>query len=197
MAQITLLTQGYASRLEGGALRASPSSVLIEDSGIKVLVDPGANETQLLNAFLREELTPEDVDLIFLTHYHPDHLVNIRLFPGKDICDSGMIYRGDQEIPHGKFIPGTDIEVALTPGHSPEHASLLANADEGRWLIAGDLFWWFDDAEQKTDFESLVNLEDEFASDPATLKMSRRRALEVADIVIPGHGKPFALNADW
>jgi len=194
MAQVTLLTQGYARRHgRTGKIQASPTSVLIEDSGVCVLVDPGANASHLLEALSRLGLTPKDVDLIFLTHYHLDHLLNIRLFPEVDVCDQYFLYREDCEIPHPHegAIPGTKIEAIPTPGHSPEHASLLAETDEGACLIAGDLFWWFDDAEQKTDIGSLLSLEDELASDLAALKNSRKMALDVADWIVPGHGRPF------
>ncbi|MEA2046683.1 MAG: MBL fold metallo-hydrolase [Euryarchaeota archaeon] len=194
MAQVTLLTRGYMCRLPGGVIRVSPSVTLIKDSGINVLVDPGANAKILVEALARGGLAPNKIDLVFLTHYHPDHVLNIRLFPDKDILDVNNIYRGDLEIPYEGRIPGTKIEVVPTPGHAPEHAALLVDTDQGRCLVAGDLFWWPDDAVQKTDHRSLIDLEDEFASDHVVLAESRRRSLEMAEYVIPGHGKPFAVN---
>ncbi len=194
MAQVTLLTRGYMHRLSGGVIHASPSVTLIKDSGINVLVDPGANAKILVEALFREGLTPDKIDLVFLTHYHPDHVLNIRLFPDKDILDVNNIYRGDLEIPYEDSIPGTEIEVVPTPGHAPEHAALLVDTDQGRCLVAGDLFWWPDDAVQKTDHRSLIDLEDEFAFDHVVLAESRQRSLEMADYVIPGHGKPFVVN---
>ena len=194
MAQVILLTRGYMCRLPGGVIRVSPSVTLIKDSGINVLVDPGANAKILVEALAREGLAPDKIDLVFLTHYHPDHVLNIRLFPDKDILDVNNIYRGDLEIPYEGRIPKTEIEVVPTPGHAPEHASLLVDTDQGRCLVAGDLFWWPDDVVQKTDHRSLIDLEDEFASDHVVLAESRRRSLEMADYVIPGHGKPFTVN---
>jgi glyoxylase-like metal-dependent hydrolase (beta-lactamase superfamily II) len=191
LAEISVLAEGYVARLEDGKLRASPSAVLIEDAGTRILVDPGADKGGLLRGLSRKGIHPEDVDLLFVTHTHLDHILNLRLFPEADVCDSSFIYRGDEEIPYGKLIPGTKIEVVPTPGHSPDHASLLAPVGAEMWLVAGDLFWWWDDAVQRTDFESLMELEDESASDPAALRMSRMMALARADVVIPGHGKLF------
>ncbi len=191
MAEISVLAEGYVEILEGGRLRASPSAVLIEEAGTLVLVDPGADRMGLLSGLARQGLSPEDVDLIFVTHTHLDHILNLRLFPEAEVCDSSYIYRGDEEIPRGNFVTGTKVEILPTPGHTPDHASLLVPVENEVWLVAGDLFWWRDDAVQRTDRESLLGLEDESAADPAALMTSRMRALARADVVIPGHGKVF------
>jgi glyoxylase-like metal-dependent hydrolase (beta-lactamase superfamily II) len=191
LADISVLAEGYVSSQEGGGLRASPSAVLIEEAGTFVLVDPGADKKGLLLGLSRKGLSPEDLDLIFVTHPHLDHILNLRLFPEADVCDSSYIYRGDEEIPYGNFVPGTEVEVLPTPGHTPDHASLLVRAEGETWLVAGDLFWWRDDAVQRTDRKSLLELEDELATDPLALRRSRMRALARADVVIPGHGKVF------
>jgi glyoxylase-like metal-dependent hydrolase (beta-lactamase superfamily II) len=191
LAEISILTEGYASRVKGGRLRASPSSVLIEVAGKRLLVDPGADRRGLLSGLSMVGLSPEEVDLIFVTHTHLDHILNLRLFPEAEVLDSSYIYRGDEEIPYGNFIPKTRIEVLPTPGHTPDHASLLVLVENETWLVAGDLFWWWDDAVQRTDLPSLLALEDDSATDPAALRSSRMKALERADVVIPGHGKVF------
>lgn len=191
LAEISVLAEGYVSSLEGGRLRASPSSVLIEEAGTRLLVDPGADRRGLLSGLSSVGLSPEDVNLIFVTHTHLDHILNLRLFPEAKVLDSSYIYRGDEEIPYGNFVPGTRIEVLPTPGHTPDHASLLVWAEGETWLVAGDLFWWRDDAVQKTDVPSLLELEDELATDPLALRSSRTMALKRAEVVIPGHGKVF------
>lgn len=191
LAEISVLAEGYAEILEGGRLRASPSAVLVEDAGTRLLVDPGADRGGLFSGLARNGLSAEDVNLIFVTHTHLDHILNLRLFPEAEVCDSSYIYRGDEEIPIGRYVPGTKVEVLPTPGHTPDHASLLVTVENEVWLVAGDLFWWWDGAVQKTDRESLLGLEDESATDPAALKTSRMRALARAEVVIPGHGKVF------
>ncbi len=190
MSEVKILVEGYA-REENGTEIASPSVVLIKDSGLNILVDPGANKELLLNALSDEGLLPEDIDLIFITHYHPDHILNIRLFPDKDILDGDTIYRGDKEISFSGKIPDTNIMIIETPGHAHEHASLLAETDKGKIAIAGDVFWWSDDEEQKTDYDSLMAHKDPFVKDPEALRKSRKKLLETADYIIPGHGKMF------
>jgi len=190
MAEVKILIEGYATKE-----RASPSTVLIKDSGLKILVDPGANKERLLSALSREGLKPEDINLIFLTHYHPDHILNIRLFPDKDILDGNTIYRDDKDIGFSDNIPNTNIKVIETPGHAHEHASLLVETEKGKVVIAGDLWWWYDEEEQKTDYESLMNYRDPYVKDEEKLKESRKKVLEIADYIIPGHGKMFKVES--
>ena len=193
MAEVKILIEGYV-RKEDGVIIASPSTVLIKDSGLNILVDPGANKQKLLDALSKEKLKPEDIDLIFLTHYHLDHILNIRLFPEKDILDGELIYRDDKEIEFSGKIPNTKIQVIETPGHANEHASLLIETDNGKIVIAGDVFWWTDDEKQKTDYKSLIEHKDPYVKDEIALKESRKKVLELADWVIPGHGPMFKVK---
>jgi len=193
MAEVKVLIKGYAKE-EKGIKIASPSTVLIKDSGLNILVDPGANKQKLLNALSKEGLGTTDINLIFLTHYHPDHILNIRLFPNKDILDGNTIYRDDKEIGFSDKIPNTNIQVIQTPGHAHEHACLLVETDKGKIVIAGDVFWWVDNEEQKTDKESLLQHRDIYVKDKKKLEESRKKLLEIADYIIPGHGEMFKVE---
>ena len=193
MSEIKILIEGYA-REEEDQYVASPSTILIKDSGLKILVDPGANKQKLLDSLSKEGLNPEDIDLIFLTHHHPDHLLNIRLFPDKDILDGDTIYRDDKEIEFSEKIPNTNIQIIETPGHADEHVSLIVETEKGKIIIAGDVFWWEDNEEQKTDYKSLMKHEDPYVKDKKALKESRKKLLEIANYIIPGHGKMFKVE---
>ena len=193
MAEIKILVEGYA-REEGGVLFASPTCTLIRTNGKTVLVDPGANEQLLLDALAKEKIAPEDIDIVFLSHYHLDHVLNIRLFPGKDIYDGSIIWSGDKETEYEGTIPGTDVKVIPTPGHADEHCSLLIATEQGNVCVAADVFWWMDHEEQKTDTESLINHKDAYANNMESLKKSREKLLALADYIIPGHGKMFKVQ---
>ena len=73
MNTVTVLVEGYAYPGPDGSYIAQPSTVLIETPDKKILVDPGTNEEKLLLAFANRHLKLEDIDMIFLSHYHPDH----------------------------------------------------------------------------------------------------------------------------
>ena len=191
MDTLKVLVPGYVRTISANRLAASPSSVLVDTSGKKLLADPGANPHLLLESLSREGLEPEDIDIIFLTHYHPDHILNIRLFPHQDIYDGTTLYRGDEETDYSAYIPGTDVEVVPTPGHAVEHASLLVNTAEGKYAVAGDVIWWDDGQEPFLDMGSLLRLPDRYAGDMEALKESRLKLLLAADFIIPGHGRMF------
>lgn len=193
MSEVKILVEGYAKEGKDGWM-ASSSTVLIRDSGLNILVDPGVNKGLLLKALSKEGLKPDEIDLIFITHYHPDHVLNIGLFPEKDILDGNIIYRGDKEIKFSGKIPNTNIKVIETPGHAHEHACLLVKTEKGKIVIAGDVFWWTDEEEEKTDFESLIKHKDSFVKDKEALTNSRKKILQIANYVIPGHGKMFKVE---
>ncbi len=192
MSVVKVLVEGYA-REKKGFYEGNSTAVLIEDSGKKIIVDPGCNEKLLLNALKKEKLTPKDIDLVFLTHYHIDHILNIRLFPGIDVLDGDTIYRGDKEFSFEKKIPKTNIQIIETPGHANEQATLLIKTEKGIIAIASDLWWW-EDGKQKTDYKSLISLKDPFMKDKNALLKSRELILKKADYIIPGHGKMFKVD---
>ncbi len=190
MDEYKIIIEGYAYS-EDNYYVASPSTVLIESNGITVLVDPGA-DPELLKKLKNAGYQLEDIDVIYLSHYHPDHFLNIRFFPNHKIYDGETIWDRDKEYETGDKIHTTNIKILKTPGHSPEHTSLLINTkDHGKVCIAQDVFWWEDGKQNNESEKNLMELEDPFASDIDELKKSRKKVLEVADWIIPGHGKMF------
>ena len=156
MAEIKILAEGYASKKRKNS-PASSGVVLIFGGDIKVLVDPGSNAKALLDALRKERIKPSDIDIVFLTHYHLDHLLNIRLFPTNDIYDGDTISRGDKIINFsGGKLPKTNIKVIKTPGHAHEHCSLLVQTAKGKIAVAGDVFWWWSEQKQKIDRKNLL-----------------------------------------
>ncbi len=61
------------------AWSSSYNCLLVETPGHKVLIDTGAdglgpNTGKLLSNLQKEGISPEDIDLVILTHGHPDHI---------------------------------------------------------------------------------------------------------------------------
>ena len=67
-----------------------------------------------------------------------------------------------------------------TPGHTAEDLSTVARTAEGTVVLTH--LWWTDAGPA----------EDPYAPDPTVLHASRKRVLEMADLIVPGHGAPFA-----
>lgn len=191
MAKIHILIEGYAHPGEGNTFVASSTAALIEIGSKKILFDPGTNADLLLTALQKIHVNSKDISFIYLSHYHPDHFLNIRLFPDLDIYDGELMWSNDKEDFHkGNFGVG-DIEILKTPGHSPEHTSLLITTEEGKVCLAQDVFWWEDGKQKSDNKDDLLSLVDPYATDTEALRKSRELVLEKADWIIPGHGKKF------
>jgi len=182
MNQINIALEGYARKTDKNRYIASSTCVLIEAPGCKILTDPGIDPL-LPEALKKLGLKPEMINVVFLSHRHADHIENRRLFPcARTIngwsCESGLIR-------------GTDVRIVDTPGHLKKHAALILDCQGKSFAVAGDVFWWEDGQQPKMDRKSLMDLPDPFARDWAALLASRKKLLDTADYIIPGHGRLF------
>jgi len=195
MAEVKVLIKGYA-REEGDSEFASSTTSLIKESGLNIIVDPGMNRKLLLEALKKENLSQKDINYVILTHYHLDHSLLAGIFENAKVMDNEDIYSFDGKIKgHDNKVPGTDIKIIKTPGHDLFHCSVLVKTKEfGQVAIVSDVFWWSDEEEQKTDKESLMNHEDPYVKNKEELMKSRKKVLEIADYIIPGHGKMFKVK---
>lgn len=177
-----LLHAGYV-RDDGVASSVS----LVLDGAAAIVVDPGmVADPELILAPLRAlGLGPREVTHVVLTHHHPDHSINVGLFPNAQVVDFWARYRGDQWLDHdGEGHRVSDhTRLMLTPGHTAEDATLLVETDAG--VVACTHAWW------RADRSPAV---DPLADDQQALEASRARILAEADTVVPGHGEPFAVN---
>ncbi len=195
MNKVKVLIEGYAKE-ENGAEFASSTTTLIKEGDLNIIVDPGMNRKLLLECLEKEGLSLEKINYVILTHYHLDHSLLAGIFENAKILDNGDICSWDGKIEaHGGRIPGTNIEIIKTPGHDMFHCSVVDKTEDiGTVVIAGDVFWWADDEEQKTDRESLLAHEDPYMKNKEELTESRKKILEIADYIIPGHGKMFEVE---
>ncbi|MDD4290111.1 MAG: MBL fold metallo-hydrolase [Patescibacteria group bacterium] len=192
MAKLKILIQGYAKEIDGKEF-ASSSTVLINENNLNIVVDPGINRKELLKSLEKENLKVSDINFVILTHMHNDHSLLSGIFENAKILDNSDIISFDSNMySHNGFIPNTNIKIIKTPGHDQFHASILVETEDlGSVVIAGDVFWWYDNEEQKIDLESLLNHKDPYVKNENQLKQSRKEILQIADYIIPGHGKIF------
>lgn len=193
MAKFKVLIEGYAKKADGG-WSASSTTTLVQDQDLNIIVDPGINRQLLLQKLDEESINPEDIDFVLMTHTHPDHNYLSGIFSNAKALDNELVYDQDREYEHGRTVPGTDLQIISTPGHDPFHCSLVVSTEKGTVVVAGDVFWWKDGEEQKTDHRSLLEHKDPYVKDEKALLESREKILEVANWVIPGHGKMFKVG---
>jgi len=194
MATTKILIEGYAKQLNKG-WKASSTTCLITTENKKIITDPGCNRKALLDALNNENLSTDDIDYVFLSHRHPDHILLAGIFKKAKYVtfDANLMYDEDVLLEFGKHTLGKDIEIIDTPGHVPEHLSLIVDTSEGKVAIAGDVVWWLDSEEQIFD----VNQKDHNQAidmGTKTLVESRKKLLKIADYIIPGHGKMFKVD---
>ena len=193
MAEVKVLIEGYA--LRGEEEKATSTSVLVKTKNFNLIVDPGMDRNLLLKSLKRENLKINNIDYIFLSHYHMDHSLLTGIFENARVLYTGDVYSFDGQISERESnLLGEEIEIIKTPGHNSDCRTMLVKTKQGVIAIAEDVFWWWDDEEQKTDFNSLMKHKDQFATDNEKLKESRKKVLELADYIIPGHGKMFKVN---
>ena len=195
MAKIKVLIKGYAKEKDGEEF-ASSTTTLIQDNNLNVIIDPGMDKEALLGSLAKEGLKTGDINFVIVTHTHLDHSLLAGIFENAKILDNSDIYSFDGKIGgHEGRVPNTDIEIIKTPGHDQFHCSVLVKTEDlGKVIIAGDVFWWADEEEQKTDKQSLLKHEDPYVKDEKALKESRERILNLADYIIPGHGEMFKVE---
>lgn len=194
MAEVKILIEGYAKKLENGWV-ASSTTCLITTGDKKIITDPGCNRGKLLNALSADGLTTRDIDYIFLSHCHPDHILLAGVFERAQFVtfDSNLLYDKDVMLEFDKHIFGKDIMILETPGHVLEHLSLVVNTPTGRVAIAGDAIWWTEGEAQIFD----INQRDHSQAKGMNMEQlieSRKKLLAVADYIIPGHGKMFKVQ---
>lgn len=136
---------------------------VLENSG-HVLIDPGHIQTpqlkekaleRLFSSIMNDGLDPNDIGLILLTHFHPDHCEagialqqHLSLLLGIHEKEAPYItkYGGQVDIllKEGELELGVlntlSVDVIHTPGHSPGHVTFYIPSM--KVLVAGDLVFY-------------------------------------------------------
>jgi glyoxylase-like metal-dependent hydrolase (beta-lactamase superfamily II) len=178
---VNVLTAGYADE------RVASTVTLIRDQERLIVVDPGmvADRALILDPLRSLGIEPGDITDVVLSHHHPDHTMNVALFPHALVHDFMATYSNDLWVDHepGDFTVSESVRLLLTPGHSGEDVTTLVDTAEG--LVALTHLWWMAEGPA----------EDPFAASAEVLAASRRQVIELAPtLVIPGHGPAFQLS---
>ncbi|WP_327321522.1 MBL fold metallo-hydrolase [Streptomyces sp. NBC_01210] len=177
-----------------------------------ILVDAAhvGRRPHLWDALAARGLTAADIDTVVLTHAHWDHVQNIDLFPQATLLIhsderryahtphtndwatpawTGLLL---EQLPVREVADGEDIIPGVTavglPGHSPGSIGVLVDTDAGRSAITGDALHFAYVAQTRRN--PLVFWDAEQAS------RSIERVIDLADVIYPGHDRPFRLTAD-
>jgi glyoxylase-like metal-dependent hydrolase (beta-lactamase superfamily II) len=181
-AEVHVLFQGYVGE------HTASTVALVRDGDATLVVDPGMvpRRAAILDPLRRLGVDPQDVTDVVFSHHHPDHTLNAALFPEARFHDHWATYKDDVWI-----IPertdrdlSRSVRLVATPGHTPQDITTLVGTSDG--VAALTHLWW----------SEAGPAEDPYATDPDALHAGRSRILEIADLIIPGHGAPFTPAPD-
>ncbi len=179
-AEVEVLFRGYV----GSGVASTVS--FIRDGRLRAVVDPGMvpDQRSILAPLRRLGVRPEQVTDVILSHHHPDHTMNVALFPRATVHDFWATYRADQwhSRPAEGFHLTPSVVLLETPGHTPQDLTTIVGTPTG--VVALTHLWW----------NSRGPTPDPLASDERRLERERCRVLQIADRVIPGHGAPFSVR---
>jgi glyoxylase-like metal-dependent hydrolase (beta-lactamase superfamily II) len=190
----------YMKRIQWGGTGASTVTLikgektLLVDTGFEREVDATTMNEKKNNETLKwllyqEGLTPEDIDYIFFTHLHMDHVGNYSVFTSSRFFMSTYEYERSS-LPNSEPLNDHDeimenVSVLYTPGHTKGHCSVRVELED-TIVIAGDAI---------VSLTYLLkgkvwNYNPDYYSDNASQE-SVKKIMDTADYIIPGHGSLF------
>ena len=208
MPKLDVLLHGYRMNTQQGIVGFC--SIILIEGRKRTLVDVGhvGRRVVLQEALDKRGLSPEDIDLLVMSHAHWDHNQNFDLFEHAPLLmhswerkyvrhphrndwstpkwTGAMIERHPriQEVEEGFEIePG--VRVLHTPGHSPGSICLLVETDQGKCILTSDVLLFANQALSRTHPVVFWNQEQAIRS--------LDRVIEEADVIYPGHDQPFRL----
>lgn len=165
---------------------------VISGADFHIIVDPSLENAEAMATELKRRtgLTPDDIDVVFITHQHGDHVVGLKHFPkakwlaGSEVA-SGLNNSG--RYPKKIELAGSSlfgaIDVISTPGHTPDHQSLRFDYKDLSIVIAGDAVATRDFWDERRGYYNVLDVEQS--------KRSMEKIALIADVVVPGHDNCF------
>ncbi|MGH2494813.1 MAG: MBL fold metallo-hydrolase [Ktedonobacteraceae bacterium] len=183
-AEVHILFNGYADDGDTPTMSRVASTVaFVREGNKRVIIDPGMvpNPGAMLEPLAALGVSPDTITDVIFSHHHPDHTLNAALFPHARFHDNWAIYQGDNW--ENREAEGYEISPSIrlieTPGHTAQDITTLVGTSDG--VVAFTHLWW--SAEGPAD--------DPLATDNDALHRNRQRVLQVATLIVPGHGAPF------
>jgi N-acyl homoserine lactone hydrolase len=209
MPRVDTVLQGFTVGTDQGLLGFCTVTLIRGSRNILVDAAQVGRRQVLLQRLSALGVAPNDIDVVFLTHAHWDHILNMDLFPNAEF----LIHPAEREYakhPHehdwatpkytslilesyrlrevqeGQEID-EGVQVIDTPGHTPGSISLLVQSPDGRAALCGDTM--------HNSWSAVSGLPRLVFWDVEKAKASIRKILDRSDVVYPGHDRPFRLVA--
>lgn len=216
MLQFRIVQNGtFEMTPETGVTDNRPTSSLIQSEGMNVLIDldhPVKESSDLVDALAALGVTPQQINVVLLTHLHPDHIGHKDLFPGAVFMfhkeerlsfyfkgNRNLKLEGDviYELSDGarpqdvNFVPDLRnlngcIYIRHCPGHTKGSLVIFACIDGLVHAFVGGIFLneaYYDRWEPP----GMSWKQERIYEHMAFIK-------ENADVIVPGHGTPFKIQ---
>jgi N-acyl homoserine lactone hydrolase len=172
-----LLKPGSILKDDFGTIIDARSSVTLISTGtLRIIVDTGlkGEEKIILGSLAERGLNPEDIDSVINTHAHQDHTGNNFVFARAKVLSPK---EGDVIAPGVKIID--------TPGHTMDSISVVVES-QNVVVLAGDALPTFSNY--------IKGVPPAHHVDRGMACRSLSRILQIADVVVPGHDRPFSVR---
>jgi N-acyl homoserine lactone hydrolase len=208
--EIKVIFQGFPGKMTRGYMGWS-SVVLVDTGDHKILFDTGGygERPEIPKRLNKLGIEVTDIDILFLSHFHCDHVINFDyftnarillhekevewihsdvfdwacptfLFPVVEATGRLEIFRGDEV----EIAPG--VKTLLSPGHTPGlNALVLTDPNQPTTVLAGDAV---------KNLNELITGKVDMSWDNEASANSIRRIKESAEIIIPGHDRMMQLS---
>ena len=211
MANVEVLTYGFALTSDQGAFGYATNALLtVGNQTILVDTGPSSRRPWLIRALQSKNFTPDDIDIVILTHMHWDHCQNTDLFRNARIlvhpteldyarnpnrADFAVASYMADMIDKMKMEPVSEgdrvvegVSIIDTPGHTKGHISMVAGAGEERVLLAGDALPDSGTVKRGLPYNIFWDVDDARESVEKMVHSSR--------VFYPGHDRPFRLEGE-
>ncbi|HJN92332.1 MAG TPA: MBL fold metallo-hydrolase [Dehalococcoidia bacterium] len=209
MATVDILLPGYSFGTDSGT-PAFCAVLLVESEGRRILVDTAhvGRRTSLQTALQARGLTEGDIDLVFMTHAHWDHVQNFDLFPDAPLLlhpaerkyaakphvndwatpqwtGAAVETHRIQEVSEGDEL-AVGVAVIDLPGHSPGSMGLLVETEHGISGLTGDAM--------HTANVGLTGKSPLVFYSSSQANESIGKIMSASDVLFPGHDRPFRMK---
>jgi glyoxylase-like metal-dependent hydrolase (beta-lactamase superfamily II) len=207
--EVHVILQGFPGKMTRGYMGWS-SVVLVDTGDHKILFDTGGfgERPEIPKRFKELGIKMTDVDILVLSHFHHDHVINFDYFTKARIllhekevewinseifdwaCPKFLFpvveSTGRLEIIHGDVEIAPGVQTLLSPGHAPGCMALvLREPNRPTTILAGDAV---------KNMNELVTGKVDMSWDNEASANSIRRIREIGEIIIPGHDRVLQLS---
>ncbi len=168
------------------------TTTIITGKDFHVIVDPSLKDGNAMAAELKRRtgLTPDDIDVAFVTHEHGDHHIGLPGFPkAKWLAGAQVAAAINSTAKYFKKVEPAGstlfdaIDVVATPGHTPGHTGLRFDYRGLSVFAAGDSVATKDFWDEGIMYFKALDMEES--------KRSMKKIASISNIVIPGHDNYF------